>query len=48
MPVHDVEMEPIRAGLFRAMDLGFEMGEISGKDRRRDEDSGHGDNGLVE
>ena len=35
--VHDVEMEPIGAGFFGAMDLGFEMREIGGEDGRSDE-----------
>jgi hypothetical protein len=36
-------MEPVRARFFRAMNLGFEMGEISGEDGRSDE--GHRVNG---
>ena len=38
MAVHDVEMEPIGAGLFGAMDLGFELREIRGENGRSDED----------
>jgi hypothetical protein len=32
--VHDIEMEPICAGLFSAMDLVFEAREIRGEDGR--------------
>jgi hypothetical protein len=35
--VHDVEMQPIGAGLFGAMDLGFETREVRGEDGRSDE-----------
>ena len=42
MAIHDVEMQPIRARFFRAMDLRFEMGEIRGEDRWRHKHSGHG------
>ena len=34
MAIHDVEMEPIGARFFDAMDLGFEMGEIRGENGR--------------
>ncbi len=40
MAVHDVEMQPVRAGFFGAMDLGFELGEVRGEDGRSDEDLG--------
>ncbi len=36
--VHDVEMQPIGAGFFGAMDLGFETGEVRGEDGWSDED----------
>ena len=42
MAVHDVEMEPVRAGFFRAMDLSFEMGEIGGENGWSNQDAGHG------
>jgi hypothetical protein len=35
--IHDVEMEPIGARFFDAMDLGREIREIGGEDGRRDE-----------
>ena len=38
MAIHDVEMEPIGARFFDAVDLRFEMGEIRGEDGRSDED----------
>jgi hypothetical protein len=38
MAIHDVEMQPVRAGCFNAMDLGFELGEIRGEDGRSDQD----------
>src|SRR2546423_14281273 len=43
MPVHDVEVQPIGASFFRAMDLGFEIGEIGGENRRSNENffAGH-------
>jgi hypothetical protein len=34
--VHDVEMQPIRAGCFGAMDLFGEIGKIGGEDGRSD------------
>jgi hypothetical protein len=32
MAIHDVEMKPIRARFFDAVDLGFKVREIRGKD----------------
>ena len=37
MAVHDVEMQPVRACTFDAVDLVFEMGEIRGQDGWSDE-----------
>src|ERR1044071_3258966 len=42
--IHDVEMEPIRAGFLGATNLGFEMGEVSREDGRGDEDLWRGHN----
>jgi hypothetical protein len=39
--IHDVEMKPIGAGFFSAVDLGFETGEIGCEDGRSDEDFPH-------
>jgi hypothetical protein len=38
MAIHDVEMKPIRARFFDAVDLGFEIRKIRGEDGRSDED----------
>src|SRR4051794_6730578 len=38
MSVHDVEMQPVRARFFRAMNFGFEIREIGGENRRSDQD----------
>ena len=37
MAIHDVEMQPIGAGIFGAMDLGFETREVRGEDGWSDE-----------
>jgi hypothetical protein len=37
MAIHDVEMQPVCARLFHAVDLAFEMGKIRGENRRSDE-----------
>src|SRR5436305_7039049 len=48
--VHDVEVQPVCAGCFGAMDLGFEMREIGGEDGRSNEGGRHGEwsNGVME
>jgi hypothetical protein len=48
MPVHDVEMKPISAGFFHAMDLRLEIRKIGSENGRSDEDVGHWSNGVVE
>jgi hypothetical protein len=37
MAIHDVEMEPVRARFFDAVDFRFQMGEIRGEDGWSDE-----------
>src|SRR5204863_7981594 len=37
MAIHDVEVQPVRARFFRAMDLGFEMRKIRRENGRSDE-----------
>jgi hypothetical protein len=41
MPVHDVEMQPGRAGGGHGLGAGGEMGVISGEERGRGERGGH-------
>jgi len=42
MPVHDVDVHPVGAGFVHRAHFLAKLREVSGKDRRRDERSGHG------
>src|SRR4051812_8950015 len=48
MAVHDVEVEPISARFFDAMNLGFELRKIGRENRGSDEDARHWSNGVME
>jgi hypothetical protein len=41
MPIHDIAMDPIGAGLFHATQFFGEAGKVCGKDGGRDDDLGH-------
>src|SRR2546423_14712854 len=41
MPIHDVEMKPISAGFFHAMNLRLEVREIGGENGRSNQNAGH-------
>ena len=42
MAVHDVDVDPVGAGLVDRAHFLAELGEVGGQDRRGDERGGHG------